>query len=110
MNTTKTQVATKPKTQLNTISIDGWFNKQAENFEKSRFGWMAMYITAQSCLGSIASLYILQNNASDVFLVLCAVITMVCNAIFIAQGPGKWCIASFYLSVFANSLFIINNI
>lgn len=110
MNTTKAQMATKPKSQLNTIGIDGWFNKQAEKFEKSRFGWMAMYMTAQSCLGSIACLYILQNKASDVILVLCAVITMACNAIFIAQGPGKWCLASFYLSIFANSLFILTNI
>lgn len=72
-----------------------WFNGQVENFEKTRFGWMAIYITVQSCLGSAAAAYILENKASDFMLMACAGITMGCNAIFIAQAPPKWCLFSF---------------
>lgn len=92
------------------IGVDGWFNHQATKFEEARFGWMAIAITIQSCLGSIACMFILQNNASDIMLALCAAITMACNAMFIALAPGKWCLGSFYLSVFLNVIFILLNI
>lgn len=92
------------------VGVDGWFNRQVEKFEASRFGWMAIYITAQSCLGSIACMYILKNNASDIMLATCAAITMGANAVFIAQGSGKWCLLSFYISILLNLLFIFINI
>lgn len=87
--------------------IDTWFNRQALNFEKARFGWMALYIIIQSCLGSIACMYISQTEASDVMLITCAVVTMASNAVFIAQSPAKWCLASFYLSLVVNAAFIL---
>ncbi|MDF2448088.1 MAG: hypothetical protein K0R26_592 [Bacteroidota bacterium] len=90
--------------------IDTWFNEQAAKFEAARFFWMAIFIIAQSCLGSVACMFILKNHASDVLLASCAAITMLCNSILIAQGPGKWCIATFYLSIILNSIFIIVNI
>ncbi len=90
--------------------VDGWFNDQVEKFEASRFGWMAIYITAQSCLGSVACMYILKNNASDIMLCICAAITMGCNAVFIAQGSGKLCLLSFYASIIINAVFILLNI
>ncbi|MES2592828.1 MAG: hypothetical protein V4608_13175 [Bacteroidota bacterium] len=86
-----------------------WFSKQAENFEKTRLGWMAIYITVQSCVGSIACMYILQNAANDSMLITAAVLTMLSNAVFIAQGPGKICLAFFYLSIALNALFIVLN-
>jgi hypothetical protein len=89
--------------------IDGWFKNQVAKFERSRLGWMAMYITAQSALGSIACMYLLQNNASDIMLITCAIVTMACNSVFIAQGPGKWCLPLFYISIFLNSIFILLN-
>ena len=92
------------------ILLNKWFALQAEKFEATGFGMMAMYITIQSCLGSIACMYILQNNASVFYLALCAAITMGCNAVFIAQGTAKWCIGAFYLSVLANTAMIVMNI
>lgn len=86
-----------------------WFTKQAENFEKSRLGWMAIYITVQSCIGSIACMYILKNAAGDGMLLSAAIVTMLCNAVFIAQGSGKLCLFLFYLSIVLNSLFIVIN-
>lgn len=99
----------KHKQVQTTTGVDGWFNRQVQKFENARFGWMTIYITMQSCLGSIACMYILQNKASDVMLASCAAITMACNAIFIAQGPGKWCLLSFYTSIIINSFFILIN-
>ena len=86
--------------------LDIWFNKQALKFEESRFGWMTAFMTIQSCLGAIAAAFILQGHASVIMLALCSMITMGCNAILIAQGPGKWCLFSFYLSIVVNTILI----
>lgn len=76
----------------------GWFNRQAVKFENSRFFWMAVYLTAQSCLGSIAGGFILQNHGSTLMLCICAAVTMGCNGVLIALGPPKLCLAAVYLS------------
>ena len=87
-----------------------WLDKQAEKFENARFFWMAVYLTVQSCLGSVACGFILMNDASIIMLSSCAAITMGCNAVLIAQGPGKWCVLSFYASILVNTIFIIVNV
>jgi len=112
MNTSKqSQINARNGSQnLSNRGIDTWFNEQAEKFEKSRFGWMAIGITIQSCLGSIACGFILQNNAHVIVLATCASITMASNAVFIALGSGKLCLSMFYLSIFLNTIFIITNI
>jgi len=92
----------------NTFSL--LFNKQAASFESARFGWMAMAITLQSCLGSVACMFIQQNNASVFMLIACAGLTMGSNAMFISLAPPKWCVASFYLSLFVNTVFILINV
>lgn len=96
--------------QTSDRGIDTWFNEQAVKFESARFFWMALFITAQSCLGSAACMFILKNDASDFMLATCATVTMACNSILIAQGPAKWCLTTFYLSIFLNSIFILLNV
>lgn len=91
-------------------SIDGWFEKQVSNFEKGRFFWMTIYLTAQSCLGSIAAGFILANNSHVLILCTCAAVTMASNAVFIAQGSGKLCLLTFYSSILLNTIFIILNV
>lgn len=93
----------KTQSPEKTISF---FNRQIERFEASRFGWMAIYITAQSCLGSIACFYILKSGGTTFPLALCAGITMACNGAFIAQSPARWCLIAFYLSVLINATLI----
>lgn len=90
--------------------IDTWFNEHAVKFENARFFWMAVYITAQSCLGSIACGFILKNHASVLMLCSCAVITMMSNAVFIALGSPKLCLTIVYLSFIINTIFILINI
>lgn len=87
-----------------------WFNRQAAQFEATRFGMMAIYITIQSCLGAIAAMYILQNDASVFFLAGAAALTMAGNAVFIAQGSAKACLALFYLNVIGNTILILANL
>ncbi len=89
--------------------VDGWFTKQVANFERTRFGWMAILITVQTCIGSLACMYIFKNNASDLMLVPCVVITMACNSVFIAQGPARLCLILFYTSIILNLGFIVLN-
>lgn len=111
MATLKREVAFEStNTGVKSIGVDGWFRNQVAKFEQARFGWMTALLTIQSCLAAVACMYILQNNASDIQLASCAALAMGCNAVLIAQGPGKWCLLSFYLSMILNTIFIIINI
>lgn len=87
----------------------GWFDNQINIFEKGRFGWMTIYMTAQSCIGAIACMYILQNHGSDFTLAICAALTMGSNAMFIAQASGKICLIVLYFSLVLNTIFILSN-
>lgn len=83
-----------------------WFDKQAADFEISRFGAMTLMITLQSCLGSIAAMYTLATN-SFIALGIVAFVTMASNAAFISQVSAKWCLRFFYLSIFVNCLVLV---
>ncbi|MEO6903864.1 MAG: hypothetical protein ABI315_12060 [Bacteroidia bacterium] len=109
MKTTTTSELKSHELDSNSFSIIKWFNKQADHFEKTRFGWMAIYITISSCVGSIACMLILENNGGDFMLITCAAISMAANSLFIAQGDAKWCMAIFYLSLIINGILIIIN-
>lgn len=83
-----------------------WLDKQAQQFESSRFAAMTFFITLQSCVGSIAASMSLDKD-QIIPLMICAVLTMGANAVCIAQGPAKWCVASLYISVAVNILIIV---
>ncbi len=91
-------------------NLSGLFSRQAEAFEKARFGWMAILLTLQSCLGSIACMMILMNDASTLLLSTCAAITMGSNAVFISQMSGRWSLGTFYLSIIVNLAIIFSNL
>ena len=86
------------------------FDKHALWFEEARFPLMTLMMTLQSCIGSIACMYIFQNNASDIMFIICAVITMAANAMFISQAPAKICLVAFYISLIGNTAFILMNL
>ncbi|MBX7094470.1 MAG: hypothetical protein K1X56_07110 [Flavobacteriales bacterium] len=94
------------KNQSESASL-GWLELQSQKFEEGRFAWMTILITFQSCLGSIACMYLLKGNSTAWLLAGCAMITMASNAMFIAQAPGKICLLVFYASVLINTLLII---
>jgi hypothetical protein len=109
MNTQKITVKSLETATLPEVRTQ-WFTKQAAAFEANRFGWMALMIMVQSCVGSIACMYILRSGAGDLMLASCAAITMGANAALIAQANAKICLAAFYLSVIANTIFIVLNV
>ncbi len=90
--------------------LNRWFTKQADQFEATRFGMMAIYITIQSCLGGIAAMFILQNKADVLWLAAVTALTMAGNAVLIAQGKAKLCLALFYLNVVVSGVLIFVNI
>lgn len=92
----------------NTSAV-GWYDKQVLAFEANRFGAMTLMMTAQSCWGSIAVMFSLRVNI--IFLVaVSAAVTMASNSVFIAQGPARWCLGTFYASIVTNLIVIIINI
>lgn len=108
--TTQSTAAINAKFNESAALPAGWFSRQAQKFEESRFGWMAMLITIQTCLGSIACMYV-QQSGGDVFMLAAGMaVTMGANAVMIAQGSGKLCLFMFYLSVALNTALIILNL
>ena len=97
------------KNEFVTAPQTAW-DRQATAFEKARYFWMAIMITLQSCLGAVACLYILQNNASTFVLAVCAALSMGSNALFIGLAPAKWCLIGFYLSMALNTIFLLLNL
>lgn len=83
-----------------------WFDRQAIKFEEKRFFQMTIFMTAQSCWGSIAAMLTLKHD-NYFLLAIVAALTMSANSAFIAQSPPKWCLSIFYGSVFVNLLIII---
>ena len=97
--------------------INGFLQKQTAKFEKSRFGLMALMLTAQSCIGGIAAMFIMEKlnfPHPDPFHVaqLCIVsmVTMGANAVMIAQAEAKTCVVSFYASNLISVAFILLNL
>lgn len=111
MNTSKpSQHPSNQASRINSYrGTSTWFDVQADKFENARFFWMAIYITAQSCLGSIACGFILHNHANVFLLCFCATVTTMCNAVFIALGSPKLCLTVVYLSLIINTILIITN-
>lgn len=113
METSKEIIATKSKTARSKpvllSKIADLYKAQLNAFENSRFALMTIFITLQSCIGSIACMLILQNGANAVMLGACAATTMASNSVFIAQAEPRWCLVFFYLSLVTNiSLILIN--
>lgn len=75
-------------------------------YEENRYGAMAVMMTFQSCLGSIAAMYMISFD-STFLLATCAVVTMASNAVFIAQAPANWSVGVFNFSVIVNLILLI---
>lgn len=84
-----------------------WFANQQIVFEETRFGRMVIFLTLQSCVGSIAAMLALQNGTGDWALITAAAVTMWSNSMFIAQASARWCLLIFYLSLVVNTTLIL---
>ena len=86
--------------------VNTYFEKQ----EFNRYGIMAMTLTAGSCLGSVAVLYIAQNNAPMWHLVACVGVSMLANVAAIGLTSMKLMLWTFVVSVIVNTLLILINL
>ena len=106
--TATTQATTQATTKKHGIAL--LLDKQMELFEKSRFGMMALMLTAQSIIGGVAAMFIMQNGMNVVELCIVSMATMGANAVMIAQADSKTCLVSFYISNLISIAFIIANL
>lgn len=107
MKTIAIHPETKTETKIKGNFLTRWHRNQEIAFEESRFGRMVIFLTAQSCLGSVAAMFALQNHAGDWALITAAAVTMWSNSMFIAQASAKWCLLIFYMSLIVNTTLIL---
>jgi hypothetical protein len=90
-----------------------YYNYVLSDFKKRFMVYIPLTIILQSCIGSIAAMYILMSSTPDYFpffqLTLCVILSMLYNASVLAQMHYKWVFNLLLLSLFTNILlFIIN--
>ena len=85
------------------------FSAQAMAFENARYFWMSLLMTAQSCLGAVACMFILYSGGNIFALATCAAVTMGSNAMFIGLASPRLCLGVLYLSIALNIFFILSN-
>lgn len=91
------------------------YNKYLNDFKSLYYANMTLGVILQSCVGSVAAMYILVNNDFQLFsyiqLTLCVIVTMAYNAAALAQMPYKTTFNLLLLSLFVNIvLFLLNAI
>lgn len=96
--------ASTSKTQLS--SYDAFL----ERLKFSYFGLICMTITFGSCLGGIAAMCTLQNEAPIWQLAVCMTAAMANNVAAIGQAPIKWLVNIFCITTLANIIMLLINL
>lgn len=86
------------------------YDRFIESIKFSHFGVIAMAILFGSCLGSIATMKVFENNAPLWQFVLSLAVTMANLVACISQAPTKWVVNLFSLSVVVNVILLLLNI
>lgn len=89
------------------------YKQYLSDFKSMYLAYIPLGIILQSCIGSVAAMYILINNDYSFFsyfqLTLCVIVTMMFNAAVLAQLPKDTSFKLLLLSLVVNiALFIIN--
>ena len=91
-----------------------YYSKYLEDFRSKLSLYIPLTIILQSCIGSIAAMYILMNSTSGEFLffelTLCVVLSMGYNAFVLAQMSYKWTFNMLIASILGNILLIVINL
>ncbi|MDO7173234.1 hypothetical protein [Mariniflexile sp. AS56] len=88
-------------------------NKYFINFKADYMLYVPLTIILQSCIGSVAAMYILMNSKSPTFLLelsLCVIVSMAYNASIMAQLTYKWVFNLLILSLVTNVALIVLNL
>ncbi len=87
------------------------YNKAFMDFKKNYMLYVPLSIILQSCIGSIAAMYILMSSTTNSFpffqLTLCVIVTMLYNASILAQINYKIVFNTLILSLLVNILLSI---
>ena len=90
------------------------YNKYLADYKSLYMAYIPLSIISQSCIGSVAAMYILVNNDfqlhSYLQLTLCVIVTMLFNAAVLAQLKYKMSFNLLLLSLIVNSLLILINV
>lgn len=91
-----------------------YYDKSLEDFRVKLPLYIPLTIILQSCIGSVAAMYILMNSTKDEFLffelTLCVILSMSYNAFVLAQMHYKWIFNMLIASILGNILLIIINL
>ncbi len=90
------------------------YNNLYKDFKNNYILYIPLSIILQSCIGSIAAMFILMNSTATSFhffqLTLCVVVSMWYNAAIFAQLTNKWVFNSLLLSLLINTILIVINV
>ena len=88
------------------------YTKLLKEFETGFLGFAPIAMMVQTCLGSIAVMYLLKDNSSTTIieLALCIITAMAFNAAVIGQLNKKWTFNLLLLSALVNTLIFVINV
>ena len=95
-----------------TMKIMELYLKNLEEFKQNEKGYATIFIIIQSCLGSIAAMYVLINGTSVFQMVQLFLVTVICmafNASILAQLNSKVVFNLFLISILISLLVLILN-
>ncbi|WP_350292880.1 hypothetical protein [uncultured Croceitalea sp.] len=86
--------------------------KSLREFKSGERGYSTIFIIIQSCLGSIAAMYILINGTSIFQMLQLFMVTIICmifNASILAQLRSKLVFNLFFISLIVSTLVLVIN-
>ncbi|WP_430498470.1 hypothetical protein [Gaetbulibacter sp. PBL-D1] len=90
------------------------YNNLFKDFNDNYILYIPLSIILQSCIGSIAAMFILMNSTATSFhffqLTLCVVVSMSYNAAIFAQLKNKFVFNSLIVALVVNIMLIIVNV
>lgn len=89
------------------------YSKYLDDFKKNYILYIPLSIILQSCIGSIAAMYILMNSEPEFHfweLTFCVIVSMGYNAVIFAQLKEKWIFNFLILTFVVNVPLIIINV
>ena len=108
--TTLTKPYLKFSANMQSITLASRYDQFIKKIEFSHFGIIAKSILIASCLGSITTMYIFENNGPLWEFIISLGFTMANLVACIGMAPTKWVVNLFTVNVFVNVILLIVNI
>lgn len=96
--------------RVQSASLSAKYSAFIKKLEFSHYAVIAMAILIGSCMGSITTMKVFENNAPLWQFIASLSFTMANLVACIAQAPTKWVVNLFTLSMFVNILLLVINI